>query len=487
MTATSINFTKTLHLDKQAVIILLTEEQAKEKSLLHITGKIKAKVLEAIKSGQFKGENGEQFPLLIDGKLILLAGAGKEEGLSLTALRIIIRRALLSSFLKNISSLELLLHDSKEAAVSAAIEGCLIGTYIWKKHKTQNEKDKTAEKKTIFIVAEKKPHHEEIIKICEGVNLTRDLTNDNADIVTSDFLEKNIREIIKGKKNIQIEVLNKKELTAKGLNLHLAVNQGSTKEPKLIIVKYAGDAKDKNYTAIIGKGITFDTGGLNLKPSGSIETMRHDMAGAAAVIGTLKNTLSLASKKNIIFACAIAENAIGSRSYKPGDVIKSYAGKTVEIANTDAEGRLVLADAIAYVKKNYQPSKLIDIATLTGACSVALGNDYAAIVSTDDDLLKKLIISSKETDDRIWQLPNYAELKDSIRSQIADIKNLGFPKGVGGTITAAEFLRQFADGAKWAHLDIAGTAFVEGESRLYFGYGATGFGVRLLTHFLINS
>jgi leucyl aminopeptidase len=304
--------------------------------------------------------------------------------------------------------------------------------------------------------------------------------------VTSEYIEKVIRQLTSGKKNISLEILNRKELKAKGLNLHLAVNQASPKEPKLIIVKYQGGATGDPYTALVGKGITFDTGGLNIKPTGSMETMRTDMSGAAAVVGILKNVLALGVKKNIIFVCTLAENAIGSASYKPGDVFVSYSDKTVEIGNTDAEGRLVLADAISYLIKNYKPERLIDLATLTGACVVALGYDYAALVTKDDEFSRQLVHSSNETDDRIWRLPIYPELKEAVKSQVADIKNVGFPKGAAGTLTAAEFLHQFTEGTKWAHLDIAGTAFVDGQSRLYYGHGATGFGVRLLTHFVRN-
>jgi len=182
----------------------------------------------------------------------------------------------------------------------------------------------------------------------------------------------------------------------------------------------------------------------------------------------------------------MAENATDGASYKPGDIIKSYSGKTVFVGNTDAEGRLVLADAISYVCRNYKPKRIIDLATLTGACIVALGYDYTGLMSDDDQLANRLLSSARRTDDRIWQLPIYPELKEHVKSPIADIKNLGLPKGVAGTVSAAEFLRQFVEGAKWAHLDIAGTSFVDGDSRLYFGHGASGAGVRLVTDYLRN-
>jgi len=337
------------------------------------------------------------------------------------------------------------------------------------------------------IAADKKQVTDDASKICDGVNLARDLINDNADTVISVYIEKVVREMVNGKKNISIEILNEKEMKAKKLGLHLAVNQGSNKEPKLIIVKYNGASKAGDYTAFIGKGMTYDTGGINLKPSGHIETMKMDMSGSAAVVGTLKNTIALNLKKNILFVFALAENAIGTNAYKPGDVIRGYSGKTVEIANTDAEGRLVLADAISYVVKNYKPTRIIDIATLTGACIVALGRDYTGLVTNDDKLSRQLVRSSNDTDDRVWRLPTYPELEKSVESKIADICNLGTPRGAAGALIAAEFLRQFTEGTKWAHLDIAGTAYEDGTGRMYFGHGATGVGVRLVTRYLQNN
>lgn len=441
------------------------------------------------KSKQFEGDNGQMFPVLIDQKVNLLVGVGSQKELSLTGIRITVRKAMLSAALAKMTDIEIVPHDKNDAILIAVLEAVKIGTYVWKKYITKDKKDKTVDgvDKKYTVAVDKKNVYEEAMAICDGVNLTRDLINDNADTVTSDYIEKVIASLVKGKKNIKVETLNRKEMKAKKLGLHLAVNQGSNKEPKLIIVQYNGAPGKGGYTAFIGKGMTYDTGGINLKPSGHIENMRMDMSGAAAVVGTLKNTIALNLKKNILFVVGLAENAIGSNAYKPGDVIRGYAGKTVEVANTDAEGRLVLADAISYVVKNYKPARIVDIATLTGACVVALGNDYTGLMTTDDKFARKLVRASNETDDRIWRLPIYPELKDAVKSQIADIRNLGFPKGAGGTITAAEFLHQFTEGTQWAHLDIAGTAFNDNPGRMYYGYGATGAGVRLMTHFLKNN
>jgi len=484
-----ITYRTSAKFDNQATVVLISKDQIKSKKFNFANKSLKDQISVLNQSNQFAGEDGQIFPLMIKKQVNLLVGVGAKKDLSLTALRISVRNALLSPALSRVKDIEVIVHEREDEVVKAVIESILIGTYAWKKYVTKDKSDKSVEHnlKKYTLVAATKNNYKESETICAGVNLARDLINDNADTVTSDLIEKTIRQLVKGKKNISIELLNKKEMKAKKLGLHLAVNQGSNKEPKLIIVRYRGAAKKGAYTAFIGKGITYDTGGINLKPSGHIETMRTDMSGAATVIGTLKNTIALNLKKNILFVVAVAENAIGSYAYKPGDVIRGYSGKTVEIGNTDAEGRLVLADAIAYVVKNYKPARLIDIATLTGACVVALGHDYTGLMTNDDKFSRHLVHSSNDTDDRVWRLPIYPELKKSVSSKIADIRNLGYPKGAAGTVTAAEFLRQFTDGTTWAHLDIAGTAFEEGQGRLYFGHGATGAGVRLVTNYLQNN
>lgn len=480
-----ISFRPTAQFDQPAAVLLVTEEQLKANRVKDFNWPSLDEELHGlVKNKQFSGKSGELFPLSSDQQLVLLAGLGKEEDLNPTALRIAIRKILRSAYLKKTSGVEIvaLQKQQDDTTIIAIIEGILIGAYIWEKYKSKDEDSFSGEKSYIIIAAEKK-RYQDAITICQGVNLARDLVNDNADLVTATFMEQKAKKLCADQKNCELDILGRKELSAKGLNLHLAVNQGSANEPRLIIVRYHGSAKKGYDVALIGKGLTFDTGGLNLKPTGSIETMRSDMSGAAAVLGTLQNALHLKIKKNILFVCAMAENAIGSRSYKPGDVIKGYSGKTVEIANTDAEGRLVLADALAYVNATYQPKQIIDIATLTGACVVALGQDYTGLLSNNDALAQKLIAAANQTDDRVWQLPLYKELKDCMKSPIADLKNTSNIKGAG-TITGAYFLQQFVDKTPWAHLDIAGTAMVEKDARLYFNYGATGAGVRLLTEYL---
>ncbi len=432
-----------------------------------------------------KLDKGDVFPVIHHKKTLVFIGLGEKNKLSLTELRIFTRKAFSSGFLKTAKHIHLIPHIQDEESIIAIIEGYCLGTYVWDKYKKKDANDTSIKNKKVTIQTSNNILLSQAIQICDGVNLTRDLVNENADVAMADFIEATVKGLIKGKAFIKTEILNRKELKAKGLNLHLAVNQGSNKEPKLIIVSYNGGKKGEPYTAFVGKGITFDTGGLNLKPSNSIETMKIDMAGAAAVCGVLKNSISLNIKKNLLFVLGIAENAIGPGAYKPGDVFTGYAGKSVEIGNTDAEGRLVLADALAYVVKNYKPKYIIDLATLTGACVVALGFDYTGLFSNSDALAADLIESSKHTDDRAWRLPIYPEMREYMKSPIADLKNTSSVKGAGAS-TAATFLSEFIGDTSWAHLDIAGTSFVEGSNRFYFNHGATGSGVRLLTHYLLN-
>ena len=357
----------------------------------------------------------------------------------------------------------------------------MIGGYKWEKYKTKSD-DRPGR---VSIITRHGRTVKNAVACAKGVNFARDLVNDNADLVNAHFLEKKISELIRGDKHVKLHVIGDKEMKRLGMNLFLAVNRASRVPPKLLIVTYTPLKTSTDYTAFLGKCLTYDSGGLNLKPTGSMETMRSDMAGAAAVIGTLRNILEFKPKKNILFACAVAENAIAANAYKPGDVFRAYNGKTVEIGNTDAEGRLVLADSIAYLTDKYKIKTFIDIATLTGAVLVALGHDYTGLMANDDPLARKLVESSEKTDDRAWRLPIYPELEDQIKSQYADIKNIG--KGrLAGSLCAGEFLRQFLKKEiPWAHLDIAGTSFVT-ESHWYYNYGATGSGVRLVTDYLLN-
>lgn len=400
-----------------------------------------------VDAGDFKGKEKETlflYPARSTEKRILLIGLGKRKALSAESLRRSYAIALRAARRKKCTSFNLLLPDAdmdKKQLVSAISEGLLLANYSfdsYRKNRKEDEKEPLVES-CCYIGADKSCLEEiqKNITITSAVHLARDLVNSNADEVNAQTFAQIGRSLAKEFSAIKTTILGKKELEKEKMGLLLAVNRGSMQDPALVIMEYRGDPKSKDVTAIIGKGISFDTGGLNLKPTGSIETMKDDMAGAAAVVGTMRAAASLKLKKNIIGVIAAAENAMGPMSFKPGDVYFSHSGKSVEISNTDAEGRLVLADAFSYIQSNYTVNRMIDLATLTGAMVITLGEEVTGLFSNDDKLSTALTEAGEKTFERLWRLPLYPEYKDALKSPIADLKNSGGRKG--GSITAALF------------------------------------------------
>ncbi len=357
-----------------------------------------------------------------------------------------------------------------------------MGGYRFEKYK----KEKSTQLTALEIVGDGISLREagRVLTICECVNYARDLVNENAHIANPEFLAGQARAIARSGR-MRAEILGEKEIAKKGLRLLGAVGQGSEYPPRLVVLEYRGNPGSKDVTAVVGKGITFDSGGQNLKPTGHIETMRLDMAGSAAVLAVMKALSALSPKINVTGVCALAHNAIGEHSYFPGDVYRAYSGATVEIISTDAEGRLVLADAIAYCKETRKPSRIIDLATLTGGILSSLGAHVAGLFSNDDELAVRLFDAGEKSGERLWRFPLYDEYVESIKSDIADLRNVSsLKKGYASSITGAAFIGEFAGKTPWAHLDIAGTAFNEDSARGENPQFATGFGVRLLLKFL---
>jgi leucyl aminopeptidase len=283
--------------------------------------------------------------------------------------------------------------------------------------------------------------------------------------------------------NMSVRVLQQEEMEKEGMNMFLSVGQAGVCPPRLVILEYRGNPDSDEKVALVGKGITFDTGGLNLKPTGSIEDMHTDMCGSAAVLGAVRAASRQGLKVNIVCALALAENAIGSKAVKPLTIVKSHKGLTVENNNTDAEGRLVLGDAMSYVQKEYKPKTVIDVATLTGACMVALGEHCAGVFSNSDDFAKKLQKTGTECHERCWHLPILPEHTAALKGSQSDSRSTGRGR-YGGASTAAAFLQQFVyEGVQWAHIDIAGPSNYS-SAKSYFPKGATGFGVQLLYSYI---
>lgn len=441
----------------------------------------------------FQGKSGETVLVYLpkggQETRCLLLGLGKEEKLSVDTLRCSYAAAVklcqrkkwfsLNVFVPNTAELREL---SVEECLRGITEGILLSNYKWDQKSNPNESTQLLKSVVLMGVLSKHlPLIKELESVAESVYFARDLVNGSADIITPSYLVESAQKIEKRFPQIKTTVFDKKRLEKEKMGLLLAVGKGSPHDPAFIMMSYKGNPSSKDHTVLIGKGITFDTGGLNLKPTGSMETMRDDMAGAACVFGTLTAVASLGLKVNVTAVVATAENAIGGKSYKPGDVYRGYSGKTVEVGNTDAEGRLTLADALSYTVKHLAPSRIVDIATLTGAIVVALGENISGMMSNDDQLSKQLLEASAKTNELLWRMPLHAPYKEALKSDIADIRSVGGRPG--SSITAALFLEDFVENVPWAHIDIGGTAFGSKEKD-YLPKNGSGVGIRLFVEFL---
>ena len=318
--------------------------------------------------------------------------------------------------------------------------------------------------------------------VVEGVSLTRELVTEPANIIYPESFVERVKASLEGT-GVEIEVLNRAQMEKLGMGALLGVAQGSAREARLLILNWNGGGKGEP-TAFVGKGVTFDTGGISIKPAAGMEAMKWDMGGAGAVSGALKALALRKAKANIVGICGLVENMPGGNAQRPGDVVTTLSGQTVEVINTDAEGRLVLADAVAYVQRNYKPKTIIDLATLTGAILVSLGHEWAGLFSNNEDLASDLLKAAGESGDKLWRMPLAEPFDRLIDSPIADMKNVG-PRE-GGSITAAQFIQRFIEnGVRWAHIDMAGKAWSDKPSSTY-EKGATGYGVRLLDQYVAD-
>lgn len=365
-------------------------------------------------------------------------------------------------------------HLDAESIGQAVVEGCCLANYSF----SAKEKQASEVSSLVFLGATK--DIQESLVICEAVHRARDMVNANADDATPAWIAAQAVALAKTSPKLKATVFDKKRIEKEGMGLLLAVGRGASVDPRFILVEYRGNPKARDHTVFVGKGVTFDTGGLDIKPAASMERQRTDMAGAATVLCALQAIAKLKLKVNITVVIPSAENSIGSRAYKPGDVYPSYSGKSVEIGNTDAEGRLILADALSYVVKRLKPTQIVDVATLTGAIVTALGDEVTGLLSNNDALAQRLIEAGETTYERLWRLPLVEEYRTQLKSDRADLRNVG--GGGAGSIIAALFLQTFVENVPWAHLDIAGTRFLT-EARRYHPKGATGVGVRLLVEF----
>jgi len=421
---------------------------------------------------------------------ILLAGLGGKENMTKDTIRAVTGKIVQKAQEYNLKKISIIAPPSfisdQSSSVVQIIEGFKMSLYRFDRFKSE----KTNNPLDLTIIVSKSNKILQTVKtseiIADAVVFTKSIANLPPNECTPNTLA-DFAKIISKKNKMKCNIISKLELKKKGFGGITAVGQGSKNEPKLIILEHNNGKRNEKPIVLVGKAVTFDTGGISLKPGEKMDEMKFDKCGGCTVLGIMKAVSELKLPINVVGIIPSVENMPGGESYRPGDIIKLYSGKTAEILNTDAEGRLILADALSYGEKHYSPKAIIDFATLTGACIVALGTNVAGIVSSNERLTKKINESSKKTMEEIWELPLTQDFMDMIKSDVADMKNVGIGRAAG-TITAAAFLRNSIGNTPWIHFDIAGVAWTQiaTKEKSYNPKGATGFGVRLIVNYLQN-
>ncbi|MBI5196985.1 MAG: leucyl aminopeptidase [Nitrospirae bacterium] len=478
----------------EALALGVWEGEKIEGLLRRVDQALRGLISEMLRTGEFEGKS-DQFAVLhtqgaLPAKRLILIGLGKRDALETEKIR-----QASGSVSRKIRDLGLREFTTSTQAIGrkdltpgsaaqALAEGAFLGLYRFSKYRVK-EKNNFKELSRIQLVEERK----EVGEVKTGVRkgeiiagatcFSRDLVNHPANDMTPTILSQ-VAVRMASKTGVRCRVLAKREVQRLGMGAFLGVARGSEEPPKFIILEYWGGKRGEKPIVVVGKSITFDSGGISIKPSEGMEKMKYDMSGGAATLGLLQAAAQLRLPVNLVGLLPATENLPSGTATKPGDVLKSMGGWTIEVVNTDAEGRLVLADALSYALR-YKPAAIIDIATLTGACVVALGSQAIGMIGNNEELKKSIRQAGEETRERVWEMPLWDEYHEQIRSPIADIKNTGGREG--GMITAAAFLSKFVEEYPWVHLDIAGVAWKEKDSP-YIPKGGVGVGVRLLVQFL---
>lgn len=484
---------KSIDLKKQRVASLAVPVcQDKD---LHTKKALQALIATGLELPEFSAEKGQAVVLYdppgVNCKRVILFGLGKCAKVDAESLRSFAGSCVQKLIKLELSDLVLAtpaagpLGMDKERIYTALAEGALLANHRFDAYRTGSKK-KPLKKIHLDASAGEVKRFQPLVKqtaiVCEAVHLAREWVNMPANDKRPKML---CGQMVKAarKAKLKVQVIEKAALKQEKFGALLAVGQGSSDPARLLVLSH-NPPKATRTIALVGKGVTFDTGGTNLKPSSGLADMKSDMAGAAAVAATLVALAQLKPKTRVIGLMPLAENMLSGDAIRPGDIITAYNGKTIEIGNTDAEGRLILADAMAYAIDTFKPDALIDMATLTGACVVALGDKLAGVFTPNAELEDALVAASRHTHERCWPLPLPEDYKELLKSDLADTSNMSSTR-YGGAITAALFLQQFVGETPWAHIDIAGPAFGK-KGNAYCGAGGTGFGVRLLTDFVMN-
>ncbi len=449
-----------------------------------------------IAEGEIKGKLNEITLIHTMGKIeparVIVVGLGKQDKFTLDSIRSVAAES--CKFLRKlgVKRIATIVHGAgiggmaPEKAAQALTEGSILGLYTFRKHITKEPEHGQIDE---LLIAERDGSKVTTLEhgvrlgriLAEATNLARDLINEPANYMTPSDMAEVARKVAEDN-GLELTVFDRDEMKNLGMGALLGVAQGSKQPPKFIMLSYRGDHTSRSTLGLVGKGLTFDSGGISIKPSEGMDEMKGDMAGGATVIAAVKAIAELKLKINVTGLIPATENLPGGAALKPGDILKAMNGKTIEVVNTDAEGRLILADALSYARKQgFSP--LIDIATLTGACRVALGDICTGAFGNNQEVINKVIKAGEEAGEKVWQLPMFEEYKEKNKSDVADIKNSG--GRYGGAITAAQFLSEFSQDTPWTHLDIAGTSFASKEKG-YVVKGASGVMVRTLVNFAMG-
>jgi len=480
-----------------AIIVNFFEEMAHpDGDLATVDKALDGAISQLINQGEIKGKLSEITIVHSLGKLpaarVVIAGLGKPLELSRDKVRGVVAETCRLLRQKGIDSMATIAQGagvtgiSVEGAAQAVTEGALLGSYSFRKHMTKEAEYGEIKELTIVDADEKKlPSLEQGCNLgrilAEATNLARDMVNEPANYMTPSQMAETAKGLAEDY-GLELSVLGLEQMREVGMGALLGVARGSLEPPKFITLHYRGCDSTEIDVALVGKGVTFDSGGISIKPSEKMEEMKGDMAGGAAVMAAISAVAQLTPKINVMAIIPATENLPSGKALKPGDILTAMSGKTIEIISTDAEGRLILADALGYAKK-LGAKHIVDVATLTGAMRVALGDVYSGAFGNNQELVDGVIAAGAEAGELIWQMPMHEEYKEQIKSDVADIKNVGGK--YGGAITAAQFLAEFAGDTPWVHLDIAGTSLSEKE-RTYLVKGATGVPVRTLVNLVLS-
>ncbi|QXK91759.1 leucyl aminopeptidase [Neoehrlichia mikurensis] len=436
----------------------------------------------------FNGQFAEIFPLTLteNNKVIMIIGLGKREELNENKLLKV--GGIIYSTLENMKIKDAAILATNSTFGANVAYGALLRSFKFYKYFSKRKEENTPKVQNITVllnhnIEETQNLYNKLKTEGESVFLARSFVSEPPNILYPEAYAAKINEELQ-KVGVNVKILDEEDMKKHGMMALLGVGQGSHKSSKLVVMEWNGGKKDDKPIALVGKGVTFDTGGISLKPSKAMWDMKYDMAGSASVVGAIRALAARKAKVNVVGVVGLVENAIGGNAQRPSDIVVSMSGQTIEVLNTDAEGRLVLADALWYTQEMFSPKLIIDLATLTGAIIVALGNNqYAGIFSNNDLIATQLIDAGNETDEKLWRFPLSEAYDKMINSSVADMQNIS-TKGYGAdSITASQFLQRFVNQVPWAHLDIAGTAWSD-EGLEISPKGATGFGVRLLNRFI---